>query len=174
MRTLLLARYRGYHSKGLAAIAPYARQGSTMSPADELAKVDRTARATGILPTSFYDLLDKYPQNKPPDFAESLSWAQFTAHGEDTVALVHRFQATFDGTPVRVQRHYYVSTGYDVEQAITGFLPLTGGTLVIYTNHTSTDQVAGFGGAAKRGIGHKLMASQLEDMFAKTRAAAAP
>jgi hypothetical protein len=35
-----------------------------------------------------------------------------------------------------------VSTGYNIEQAVVGLLPLEDGTLVAYTNHTSTDQVA--------------------------------
>lgn len=39
------------------------------------------------------------------------------------------------------------------------------GTLVVYANHTSTDQVAGFGRSAKRGIGRKFMAAQLERSF---------
>ena len=56
-------------------------------------------------------------------------------------------------------------------QAIVGFLPVPEGTLVVYTNHTSTDQVAGFGGGAKRSIGRRFMASQLEGLFQKTRAA---
>jgi hypothetical protein len=172
VRAMLLARYRAYHAKGLAGIAPYAREGSTLNPADDLAKVDRIARETKILPASFCDVLENYPQNKPPDFTETLSWSQFTAHGEDTIALVHHFAATIGGTPVRVQRQYYASTGYNVEQSITGFLPLEGGTLVIYTNHTSTDQVEGFGGSAKRGIGRQVMAGQLERIFAKARAEA--
>lgn len=171
VRALLLARYRAYRAKGLAGIASYARDGSTTSPADDLARIDRNARATQILSPSFYDLLDAYPAQRPPDLAETLAWTQFEAHGEDTLALVHRFQATFDGIPVLVQRQYYVSAGYNAEQAIAGFLPLTDGTLVVYTNHTSTDQVAGFGSSVKRSVGRKLLASQLEEMFAKARAA---
>jgi hypothetical protein len=114
--------------------------------------------------------LDHYPNDRPPDFAENLYWMQFRAHGEDTVALEHVFQATFDKTAVLVQRQYYVSTGYNAEQAIVAFLPVDEGTLVIYTNHTSTDQVAGFGGGAKRTIGRTVMAGQLEKLFETTRA----
>jgi len=170
---LLLARYRAYRAKGLAGIAPYARKGESADPAADLAAVNATARKTALLPPAFYELLDNYPKGTPADANETLYWAQFTAHGEDTIALVHTLQATFGGTLVGVQRHYYVSTGYNIEQAITGFLPAEGGTLVIYTNHTSTDQVAGFGGSAKRGIGRKFMAGELKKLFEKARATAA-
>lgn len=54
------------------------------------------------------------------------------------------------GIPVRVGRHYYASTGYNLVQTVAGFLPVAEGTLVIYTNRTSTDQLEGFGASAKR------------------------
>ena len=40
-------------------------------------------------------------------------------------------------------------------------------------NRTSTDAVTGFGGGAKRAIGAKVLASQLEGLFEKLRNAAA-
>jgi hypothetical protein len=170
---MLLARYRAYRAKGLAGIAPYARKGASTDPAADLAAVNATARKSALLPPAFYDLLDNYPKGIPADATDTLYWSQFTAHGEDTIALVQSLHATFDGILIGVQRQYYASTGYNIEQAITGFLPAEGGTLVIYTNHTSTDQVAGFGGSAKRGIGRKFMAGELQKLFEKARAAAA-
>ena len=38
-----------------------------------------------------------------------------------------------------------------------------------YVNHTFTDQVAGFGGSMKRGIGRRMMASKLEAVFKQSR-----
>jgi hypothetical protein len=118
--------------------------------------------------------LDHYPDDLPPDFAENLYWMQLRAHGEDTIVLEHVFQATFDEAPFLVQRQYYVSTGYNAEQAIAAFLPVDAATLVVYTNHTSTDQVAGLGGAAKRALGRTVMARQLKKLFAATRAGLGP
>ena len=69
-----------------------------------------------------------------------------------------------------VQRQFYVSTGYNCEQAILGMLPMQNGTLVLYANRTSTDQVTGFGGGAKRKIGSKLLASQIEELFEAVKA----
>ena len=174
VHALLLARHRAYRAKGLAGIAPYARAKSSTSAGDDLAAVNRGARETGIVSTKLYDLVDHYPDDRPPDFAESFYWVQLRAHGEDTIALEHVFQATYDAAAVLVQRQYYVSTGYNAEQAIAAFLPVADGTLVVYTNHTSTDQVAGLGGAAKRTIGRSVMARQLEQLFAATRAGLGP
>ena len=126
---------------------------------------NRGARASHILATKVYDLLDRYPDDIPPDFAENHYWMHSWAHGEDIVALEHVFQVTLDDSAVLVQRQYYVGRGPNAEQAIVAFLPDDQGTLVIYTNHTSTDQVAGFGGGTKRAIGRRLMAGQLKRLF---------
>jgi hypothetical protein len=170
VHALLLGRYRAYRARGLAGIPPYARAESETRASDDLAAINRGARATRLLPTALYDVLDHYPAHLPPDFAEDLYWMQFRARGEDTLALEHVFQVTFDEGAVLVQRQYYVSTGYNAEQAIVVFLPVQGRTLVLYTNHTSTDQVAGVAGGAKRAIGRTLMAARLKQVFEATRA----
>ena len=167
---LLLARYRAYRAKGLAGIAPYARGGPLGDAAGDLTATNRIVRSSGLLPMAFYELLEGYPKGVTADLDELFYWSQFKAHGEDTIALVHSLVGTFAGTLVGVQRQYYVSTGFNVEQAIAGFQPDPAGTLVIYTNHTSTDQLAGFGSGAKRSIGRRLMAGQLKTLFEKTAA----
>ena len=93
MRALLVARYRVYRAKGLAGIAPYARAGSATSASDDLAAINRGARATRVFSTKLCDLLDRSPDHLPPDFAENLYWMQLRAHGEDTIALEHVFPA---------------------------------------------------------------------------------
>jgi hypothetical protein len=55
-----------------------------------------------VLPTTLYDVLGHYPADLPPGFAENLYWMQFRAHGEDTLALEHVFQVTFDEAAVLV------------------------------------------------------------------------
>jgi hypothetical protein len=74
-------RYRAYRARGLAGIAPYAGGGAT-SAGDDLAAFNRGARATQVLPTTVSDLLNRYPDGVPPDFAENHYWIQFRAHGE--------------------------------------------------------------------------------------------
>jgi hypothetical protein len=169
---LLLARYRAYRARGLVGIAPYARDGSQTDPVSELAAMNRVVGASQLLPASFYSLLSDYPKETPADLVQAFYWDQFTAHGQDTLALVHAFEGTFGGTLVAVQRQYYVSTGYNAEQEIAGLLPVPEGTLVIYTNHTSTDQLTGFGAGAKRRLGRSLMASELQKLFQAASGAA--
>ena len=59
------------------------------------------------------------------------------------------------------------------EQAVAGFLPVPGGTLVVYSSHAFTEQVSGFGGSMMRGIGSSVMADQLKNMFEVGRTKAA-
>jgi hypothetical protein len=100
------------------------------------------------------------------------NWQLYKAHGEPTVILTHGFTLDDGNAFHGLQRQYYVSGGYNVEQAMAGFLPVKEGTLVVYVNRTSTDQVAGFGGGTKRSVGKKLMASQLEALYTKVEKAA--
>jgi hypothetical protein len=100
-------------------------------------------------------------------------WMQIDAHGVPTLVLVHAMIVPDGDAIIVLQRQFYVSEGFNCEQAVAAFLPAEGGTAVVYVNHTSTDQVTGFGGSAKRSIGSKLLASQLEGLFAKIQAEAA-
>jgi hypothetical protein len=108
-----------------------------------------------------------------PDLAESFFWGNYAIDGQPTYALIHVLSAPEGAAHVVVQRQYYVGRSYDAEQAIAGFVPVEQGTLVVYVNHTFTDQVTGFGGSAKRNIGRRVMGSKLKEIFEKQRAAAA-
>ena len=47
------------------------------------------------------------------------------------------------------------------------------GTLVVYANHTFTNQVSGFGSSTKQSIGRRVMGNTLKELFEKARTAAA-
>lgn len=171
VRSALLARMRAYQSQGLAGIAPYARSEGERSAADEL----RTATAASAnlrkyAPVAYRALAD-YPRSKPPGSEESFRWSQFDAHGTPTLALTHVLLVPDGDAWLVVQRQFYVSAGYNAEQAVAAFLPTQSGTVVVYGNRTSTDQITGFGGGMKREIGSSLLASQLRSMFERARAA---
>ena len=169
LRTALLARLQAYRSQGLAGIAPYARDGGQRSPADEL----RTATAASVALEKYapaaYRALAEYPEATPPGTEEAFQWTQFQAHDVPTIALTHMMLVPDGAAWIALQREYYVSSGYNVEQAIAAFLPTQSGTIVVYANRTSTDQISGFGGDAKRSIGSRVLESQLESMFERAR-----
>lgn len=168
VRSALLTRYQAYHAKGLAGIASYDRgSGDSRSVADDLRKsLDALKNLKTYAPAAYTAMLN-YPANLPAGTEDGFTWVHLKAHDVPTIVLTQGlFVPDGDGYLV-MQRQFYVSEGFNCEQAVAGFLPAQGGTVVVYSNHTSTDQVAGFGGSAKRSIGSKLMASELEGLFTK-------
>jgi hypothetical protein len=171
VRAALLARLQAYQSKGLAGIAPYALPGGKQrSPADELRSASQAAKTLEKYVPAAYQMLLDYPASKAPGTQEGFRWTRYLANGVPTVSLTHSLFVPDGDAWVIVQRQYYVSTGYNSEQAIGAVLPAKNGTIVYYSNRTSTDQVTGFGGSAKRSIGSRLLASQLQDLYEKVRA----
>ncbi len=173
LRTLLFERLQAYRKSGLAGIAPYARGGgATRSPADDLRSATGAHKILKKSAPTAYQLLLDYPKGKLAGSEEVYRWSQISAHGAPAFVLTHNLYIPDGDAWLGVQRQFYVSTGYNCEQAVVAFLPVTGGTAVFYGNRTSTDQITGFGGGAKRSIGSKLLASQLEDLFEKVRKSA--
>jgi len=174
MKKILLARYRAYRAKGLAGIAPYDRgDGKSTDPAVSLRLDSESAQGITGFDPELTRFLVGYPRETLPGLTEKFYWLRYDAHGESVLVLTHAFSAPVGGWTAFGQRQFYVSRSYNSEQAIALFLPVREGTLVVYLNHTSTNQVLGFGGSAKRAIGEHLMVNQLEALFEKLRDAAA-
>jgi hypothetical protein len=175
VRNALLVRVQAYQQKGLEGIAPYALPGGKQrSPADELRTATDASKALKKFVPQAVQMLNAYPDSKPPGTQETFRWTHFMAHGTPTVALVHHAFVPEGDAWVVVQRMFYVSGGFNAEQALAALVPTQGGTVVVYGNRTSTDQITGFGGGAKRSIGSKLLESQLEGLFQKARTTKAP
>lgn len=170
LRRTLLARVQAYQASGLAGIAPYARSdGASLSPGDQLRDATNASKVLAkFAPAAQRALLD-YPQDKPANLDERFHWAVYEISGRPTVTLSHRVWSSESGTAMMVDRIYYVSTGFNTEQAIGGFIGISEGTMVFYTNRTSTDQVDGFGSSAKRAIGDHMMESELGASFQRLR-----
>jgi hypothetical protein len=172
VRDALVARLEAYRSRGLAGIAPYARASGARSAADELRTASLAAKGFEKYAPAAYALLASYPDGKPQGTEESFRWSQFDAHGTPTIALTHGLFVPDGDAWLVIQRQFYVSTGYNAEQAVAALLPVAGGSVAIYGNRTSTDQITGFGGSTKRSLGSKVLASQLESSFERLRAGA--
>ena len=170
LRQMLLARYQAYRASGLAGILPYARGGGSDSDlASDLRKASQAAKGLEKYLPKFQAVLLGYPQATVPGMQENFLWIKYNIQGKPTYVLQHVLAAADGAARAVVQRQYYASTGYNGEQAVAGFLPVQGGTIVVYSSHAFTDQVAGFGGSMKRGIGSRVMAGQLKKMFESGR-----
>jgi len=174
VRDILLNRYRSYRATGLSGVASYERGGNTtLDAGEELRRASLASRKLEVFRPELYDLLLGYPEKRPSNFKESFFWLHYLAHGERVVILTHRMTVPEGAGFVSIQRQFYVSRGYNVEQSLSSLARSPKGTLVVYTNRTSTDQATGFGGSARRSIGRKLLASQLEQLYEKVGKSAA-
>jgi hypothetical protein len=172
VRAALLARVQAYQTKGLDGVAGYdLGDGKTRSPADELRTAINASAALKKYAPAAYQYLLSYPNGKPAGTQEAFHWSYFEAHGEPTIALTHALLIPDGDAWILSRRQFYVSTGYNAMNAVAAFLPEKDGTVIVYASRTSTDQITGFGGGAKRSIGSKIMASQLESMFERARKA---
>lgn len=167
VKASLLARYQAYRAKGLDAIAPYDRGGSQRSVAEELKAFMKAHDALKKHAPKAWAAMLGYPGSKADGAEHVFRWVHLKAHGTPTLALVHGMAVPEGDAFLVLQRQYYVSEGFNCEQAIAALLPVEGGTVVLYANHTSTDQVTGFGGGAKRSIGTKMMAGEVQGLFEK-------
>jgi hypothetical protein len=173
LRKLLLARFQAYHGKGLAGIAAYARDdGKETDAGGDLRRAVEAAKGLKKSAPNFYDTLLNYPKSRPAGLEEEFSWTHYMAHGSPVFQLSHRAWMPDGDAWLITNRQYYVTSSYNVVQILVGFLPVKGGTLVVYVNRTSTDQVTGFGGSTKRAMGTKVMSSQIKGLFEKVKAAA--
>jgi hypothetical protein len=157
LHKMLLARCQAYRASGLAGIAPYDRgSGRTTDLAADLRKTSEAQwRLKKYLP-AFQAALLGYPKVTAPEMRESFFWMRSIIQGKPTYVLVHFMGAASGAARALARREYYASTGYNGEQSVMGFLPVQGGTVVVYTSHAFTDQVTGFGGSMKRSIGSKI------------------
>ena len=167
VRKGLIARYAAYRAKGLDGIAPYERDGDKQTPAaGDLKRASEAASGLKKHAPAFFEVLNSYPKGKA-QINETFNWQNYEAHGEPVLLLTHAFTMSEGDAILASQRQFYVSSSYNVEQAIAALLPVSEGTLVVYVNRTSTNQVTGFGGGSKRAIGSRVLASQLDDLFSK-------
>jgi hypothetical protein len=175
LRQMLLARFQAYLTSGLAGIVPYDRGGGkTTDVGAELRKAsDAAVGLKKYLPT-FQQVLVGYPKATSPGMQQTFHWLKYNIDGVETYVLTHTLAAADAAARAIVQRQFYVSTGYNAEQAVVGFLPVAEGTVVAYRNHVFTDQVAGFGSSTKRSIGTRMMAGKLKGLFETARKQVAP
>ena len=171
VRQMLLARYQAYRSQGLAGIAAYARGKDKQSqPADDLRRYTEVAKGLKKYAPAFHDVLMNYPQGSPAELKQRFFCIRYAMSGRPVFALRQRLAMPLGDAYVLADRDFYVSHDYNDTQAIGALLPVENGTVVVYLNRTTTDQLGGFGASAKQAIGRNMMAKQISEIFEKYRA----
>jgi len=171
VRKILLGRYQAYRAQGLAGIAPYARGKDKQSQAaDDLRRATEAAKGIKKYTPAFYDVLMNYPQGTPAGLTQHFFCIRYAMDGRPNFALRQRLALPVEDAYVIADRDFYVSSGYNDTQAVGALLPVENGTVVVYLNRTTTDQLGGFGASAKQAIGRGMMSKQISAIFEKARA----
>jgi len=168
---ILLDHYRAYRKEGLAGILPYARSGGKdFRPGDELKHQIEMASILERESPSFHRHLIDYPNARPEGLDEYFFWVNSVLDEKPTVALVHQMGLLDGDVYSYMERYFYVSRSHNSVQGVGGAFPVPdGSTVVYYRSRTSTDQVSGFGGSAKRAIGARMMGSKIAGSFERAR-----
>jgi hypothetical protein len=162
---ILQNRVDKYRAMGLAGILPYRRKNGDYFPGNELQdSLDQSVVLQQHCPR-LHQILKEYPKI-PEDARSNLEEAWFWVASEIdeklTVSLIHHLGYTQADSFFFCERQFYVSRSHNSVQGVGGMFPLDqGGSFAIYVTRTSTDQVAGFGGAAKRTIGARIMSTKI-------------
>ena len=170
LHKMLLARYQAYRKSGLSAISPYDRgKAKKTDPGKDLLLDTDAAKVLKKHVPAFQKVMVDYPKATIDGLEEQFFWMLYDIDGKPNYVLSHFFSAPSGNAHVVVKRQFYVANTYNVMQEVAVFLPVNEGTLVVYVNHLSTDQVAGFGGSAKRKIGGRVMTKKIKALFEKSR-----
>ncbi len=170
LHKMFLARYQAYRKSGLTGISPYDRgDGKKTDPGKDLLLDTDAVKILQKQVPSFHKVMIDYPKATIDGLDEQFFWILYDIDGKPNYVLTHHFSAPVGDIQLVVNRQFYVANTYNVMQEVAGFFPVKEGTLVVYVNHLSTDQVAGFGGSSKRKIGGKIMAKKIKALFEKSR-----
>ncbi len=171
-RAVLLRRLIEYRAGGIDRISPYARSRTKVaSPAEEL----RTAvRAAGFLreqAPACYETFSAYPETSPDGrpHESRFVWMKKTIESRPAFVLGHRLLRVEEDSAVLGFREIYVGHTYNSQEILLGCMRVRDGTVVFYTNRTSTDKVAGFGSDLAHAIGRDRMRRRIRSEFQAMR-----
>lgn len=169
-RDILLDRYRAYLNGGVANIAPYARaRGKFSTPASELKTAVSREQIFQRRTPEFYSAYVNFPRAGQADIENQFLCIKQDIQDRPTIILSHRMFQVRPDYAVAAERQFYVGQSYNSLHIMIGCSALNDGTVMFYRNRTSTDQVAGFGGAAKRGIRRAMMKNKIVEKFEEVR-----
>jgi hypothetical protein len=164
LRKVLEQRLDEYQQKGVEGIGSYQRGRSTFESGKELLERCQKLELLLKLAPEFAKYIEEYPNSKPTtgEVKESFCWMNFKIDEKSTFSIVHKIFYKQGDLFVIFHRHFYVSRGHNNVQAVGGGISVDEKAVILFfSSRTSTDQVAGFGGSAKRALGSRIMGDKL-------------
>ena len=170
-RELLLDRNAAYRRGGLAAIAPYRRNGTALDPEWGLTAVS-TPENFPLLRffPDFAAALADYPRTQRPGITHGHYWTKREIGGRPNYILAHQVVAGGEGYTIFAMREYYVGHTYEALQFVLLALPLEGGSLVVLVASTFANEATGFFGDLASWIGQRRMRDDLRHHFEALKA----
>ena len=163
-------RIAAYQARGMAGIAPYAREGGkTAEPQQELLTATNALQVLSQKMPQVFQAFAKYPQGDPGQLEHRFYWLKQMIQDRPTFVLSHRCVHVDPPLAFLAERQFYVGQSYNSLQVVVGLFPLEGKTLVFYLNRTSTDQVAGFMQGTRHSMGRKIMAKEIRAHLGELR-----
>ena len=171
-QSILANRLQAYQQGGVAAIAPYDRGGGKRAlPNEELSGAVAAETLLAEKNPEFHKAFADYPKNSAAHIDHRFHGIKQRVEGRPCIILAHRlFEQNADHALI-AERQFYVGHTYNSLQIVAGCFPAEKGTVVFYTNRTSTDQVAGFGSSLKHKIGRDRMRDEVVAHFQTVRRA---
>jgi hypothetical protein len=173
LKKVLQQRFEDYQQRGLEGVAPYERKGGKhYHPGKELKEITEQLPLLKHIAPEFAKYMVDYPNNKPDGVEDTFGWINFNINDQPTFALFHKsYLKMSDNCAAMCFRHFYVSQGHNSVQNIGGCFPVVVDgnerAMMINSSRTSTDQVAGFGGAAKKSLGARIMGGKIKANYEK-------
>lgn len=170
-RRLLWNRWRAYQEGGLAAIAPYARGGASLTdPAAELRSAILDAERIAQHGAQLREALARYPAAQPAGALTRFYWIKRRVQRRPDLSLLHQLMLAGPELVVHVERYFYVGHSYNAAQILTGALAYQNGSVLFATSRFSTDEVLGVGSQLKRAVGRTQLRDEMRKRLEGVRA----
>ena len=164
-RAELLRRYEAYRQRGLAGIEPRGRA----RPSEELQSALKEEKLLATFFPAIHQALRLYPGAQPADLQHRYFWINQRVENRPAFILAHRSYFVRPDGAFMAERQFYVEHSYNSLFLLAGVMPMSGGTIVLYSNRTFTDQVAGLGSGLRHSIGRKQMRDEIVKGFEQIR-----
>jgi hypothetical protein len=174
LQKVLQGRLDEYKQSGLEGVSPYLRaKGVNFYPGKELLEKAEKSPNAHRAAKEFTEYVLSWPTGeKPAGVSETFGWINYLINDKPSIAMFHKiiYSDKERGVKCMMNRTFYVSMGHNSVQQF-GLAAPTGpdSTLFMIASRTSTDQVAGFGGAAKRGVGSRIMGGKIAENMERVR-----